>query len=269
MKYVDAIPVGVWFLATAILLWVAIETGYRLGRWRHSVRADEKDQPVGAMVASILGLLALVLGFTFSLSATRFESRRQAALDEANAIGTTYLRSKLLPAAQRDEVGDALREYVEVRLAGSYSSDYSALDRAIARSDELHQQLWGAALDASAERDTPATALFVESLNELIDLHSVRLYAGLRSRIPLVIWGALLFLSLLAFLGVGYQCGLSATRRSPAMLGFVVAFSVALYLIADLDRPQQGLLRVGQESIVDVQKMMQTPPAADAGESSD
>jgi hypothetical protein len=269
MEYVDAVPIWACSLATAFLLWVAIEVGYRLGRWRHAVRVDEKNQPVGAMVASILGLLALVLGFTFSLSATRFESRRLAALDEANAIGTTYLRSQLLPGPDRDAAGDALREYVEVRLEGARSSDASALDAAIARSDELHQKLWTTAISASGKRDTPSTALFIESLNELIDLHSVRLYASLRSRIPLVIWGALLFLSLLAFLGVGYQCGLSATRRSPAMLGFVLAFSVALYLIADLDRPQAGLMRVGQQSIVDVRKMMQPPQTDPAGDRSD
>jgi hypothetical protein len=256
MEYVDAIPVWALFLAAALLLRAAIEGGYRLGRWRHRYRPDEKDQPVGAMVASILGLLALVLGFTFSLSATRFEARRQAALDEANAIGTTYLRSKLLPLPERDEVGDELRQYVEARLQGAHSSDRSGLDSAIERSEALHRELWAAALSASAKRDSPMTALFVESLNELIDVHAKRLYTSIRSRIPLVIWGALLGLSFLAFLGVGYQCGLSATRRSPTMLAFVLAFSFVLYLIADLDRPQEGLLRVGQQSIVDVQEML-------------
>lgn len=260
MDLVDAIPLWILFLTAAFLLWIAIEGGYRLGRWRHGFRPDEKDQPVGAMVASILGLLALVLGFTFSLSATRFEARRMAALDESNAIGTTYLRSKLLPVPERDEVSDALREYVDARLEGALSSDTATLDSAIARSEALHQTLWTAALSASEKRDSPATALFVQSLNELIDLHAVRIYAGVRSRIPLVIWAALMGLSLLAFLGVGYQSGLSTTRRSPAMLGFVLAFSVVLYLIADLDRPQQGLLRVGQQAMVDVQRMMQTGP---------
>jgi hypothetical protein len=252
-----------------LLLGIAIEAGYRAGRWRHAVRADEKDQPVGAMVASILGLLALVLGFTFSLSATRFESRRQAALDEANAIGTTYLRSKLLPTPEREEVGEALREYVDVRIQGAESTDSAALDAAIARSDELHQELWAAATSAAGKQDTPRTALFVDSLNELIDLHSVRLYASLRSRIPLVIWGALLFLSVLAFVGVGYQCGLSATRRSPTMFGFVLAFSSVIYLIADLDRPQQGLLRVSQQSILDVRSLIEASSSGAAGDPSD
>lgn len=269
MQYVDAVPVWVCLLATAFLLWIAIESGYRAGRWRHAVRADEKDQPVGAMVASILGLLALVLGFTFSLSATRFESRRQAALDEANAIGTTYLRSKLLPIPERDEVGAALRDYADVRLQAVESSDASALATSIVLSEELHQKLWTAAISASAKQDTPKTTAFIESLNELIDLHSVRLYAGVRSRIPLVIWGALLVLSLIAFVGVGYQCGLSATRRSPAMLGFVLAFSLVIYLIADLDRPQEGLMRVSQQSIVDVKTMMHSPPVGQAEGRSD
>ena len=74
-----------------------MEGGFRFGRWRKSLAPDERDQPAGAMVASILGLVALVLGFTFSLAAARFDARRVAVLDEANAIGTTYLHTSFCP----------------------------------------------------------------------------------------------------------------------------------------------------------------------------
>ena len=103
-------------------MWVyglALEGGYRLGRWRHDRPAEEKETPVGAMVGSILGLLAFLLAFTFGMAATRFEARRQAVLDEANAIGTTYLRARLLPEPQRTESAKLLREYVDVRISGS------------------------------------------------------------------------------------------------------------------------------------------------------
>ena len=114
----DFVPLWAVFLATGALLWLAMEGGYRIGRWRHARIVDEKEQPVGAMVASILGLVALVLGFTFSLAASRFDARRMAVLEEANAIGTTYLRARLLPEPQRSEVARLLREYVEVRIRG-------------------------------------------------------------------------------------------------------------------------------------------------------
>src|SRR5215510_1638179 len=90
----DIVPLWGLFFSFLALLLAAVEGGYRLGRWRRSQVSDEKEQPVGAMVASILGLVALVLGFTFSLAANRFDARRVGVLDEANAIGTTWLRAR-------------------------------------------------------------------------------------------------------------------------------------------------------------------------------
>src|SRR5262245_29754080 len=114
----DFIPLWVLLLLICAILGLSLDGGYRLGRWRHDRTPDEKDQPVGAMVASLLGLLALVLGFTFSLAASRFEARRQAVLEEANAIGTTWLRARLLSEPQQTEIKRLLRQYVEVRIEG-------------------------------------------------------------------------------------------------------------------------------------------------------
>jgi drug/metabolite transporter (DMT)-like permease len=255
----DLLPLWGLFLAAAALLWLAMECGYRIGRWRRAQTPDEKDQPVGAMVASILGLLALVLGFTFSLAASRFEVRRQVVLEEANAIGTTYLRARLLPEPQRTELEKLLREYAAVRIQAPQEGKTA---QAITRSEALHELLWAQAADAAKQdRGSIMTGVFIQSLNELIDLHAKRMFVGLRSRIPLVIWVGLFGLAMLGMAAVGYQSGLAATRRSPAMLGLVVAFSLVLYLIADLDRAHGGLLRIGQQAMIDVQRSMQpTPP---------
>jgi hypothetical protein len=136
-EWLDSIPVWGLLPTTAILLCLGMEGGYRLGIWRHARQPDEKDQPVGAMVASILGLLALVLGFTFSLAASRFEARRQVVLEEANAIGTTYLRASFLPDPQSDEVKRLLREYADVRLNAVKAGN---VDAALSRSDVLHER---------------------------------------------------------------------------------------------------------------------------------
>jgi hypothetical protein len=101
------------------------------------------------------------------------------------------------------------------------------------------------------------TSLFIQSLNEMIDLHAKRVQVAARSRIPLSIWVGLFTLALLGMAAVGYQSGLAATRRSPAMLGLVLAFAGVLYLIADLDRGQEGFLVVSQQALIDVQKSMQ------------
>ncbi len=258
-QILDALPLWGLLLAGWAVLWLTLEGGYRFGRWRHDHRPDEREQPVGAIVASILGLLALVLGFTFSLAASRFDARRVTVLEEANAIGTTYLRARLLPDPQSTESARLLREYVDVRIQGAHAD---RVDAAIKHSEELHERLW-AQTEELIQRDSRPiiTGLYVQSLNEMIDLHAKRVMVGIYGRIPLVIWAGLFGLAMVGMAAVGYQSGLSATRRSPAMLGLVVAFSFVLFLIADLDRSQEGLLRVNHQALVDVQRsMMASPP---------
>src|SRR5262249_25782350 len=106
------------------------------------------------------------------------------------------------------------------------------------------------------KRPTPITGLFIQSLNEVIDLHAKRVTMGLRNRIPVAIWGALYFTAILAMAGVGYHAGLTSATRTLATLALVVTFSGILWLIADLDRPQEGLLRVSQQAMVDLRKSL-------------
>lgn len=251
----DFVPLWLFLAATGAFAGAALEGGYRIGRWRHVRVAQEKEPPVGAMVAAVLGLLAFLLAFTFGLAASRFDARRQVVLDEANAIGTTYLRARLLPGPQRTKVAELLREYVDVRIRGVKEKK---LAEAITRSEELHELIWAEAVGAAENKNASPvmTSLFIQSLNEMIDLHAKRLMAGVRSRIPTSIWVGLLSLSLLGMLGVGYQSGLSATRRSPAMAALVLAFAGVLFLIADLDRGAEGFLTVSQQAMLDLQKSM-------------
>lgn len=249
----DHVPLWLLFFLLAGASWAALEGGYRLGRWRHARTAEEKEAPVGAMVGTILGLLAFMLAFTFGLAATRFEARRQTILDEANAIGTAYLRTRLLPEPQRATSARLLREYVDVRIR---AIEEGRVAEAVARSEELHESLWAEAVAAAEKQHGPITALYLQSLNETIDLHATRVQVGIRSRVPVTILGGLFALSLLGMGAVGYQSGLSATRRSPAMSGLVLAFSGVLFLIVDLDRSREGLLQVGQQAMIDVQRSM-------------
>jgi hypothetical protein len=254
-ELLDVAPLCVLFLSALVLAWLSVESGYRLGRWRHAHAPGEKDAPVGAMVAAILGLLAFMLAFTFSLAASRFEARRQVVLEEANAIGTTYLRARLLPEPQRTEVAKLLREYIDVRVRAVREGKIA---EALARSEQLHSELWSQAT-AAAEKSPRSImmGLFIQSLNEVIDLHAKRVMVAVRSRIPISIWGGLFALALVGMASMGYQAGLSATRRSPAMLLLVVAFAGVLFLIADLDRGQEGFLRVSQAAMTDLQRTMQ------------
>jgi hypothetical protein len=211
---------------------------------------------VGAIVAAILGLLAFLLAFTFGMAASRFETRRELVLDEANAIGTTYLRAALVPEPHRTDIRALLRDYVAVRLEGV---EPGMAVPALARSEELQGRLWAQAIQVAEKKPTPITGLFIQSLNEVIDLHAKRVTMGMRNRIPIPMWGALYFTAILAMAGVGYHEGLTSTTRTLATLVLVVTFSGVLWLLADLDRPQEGLIKVSQQALMDVRKSM-TPP---------
>ncbi len=252
----DVVPLWLLFVVVCLFTGLALEGGYRFGRWRHARTEEEKVAPVGAMVGSILALFAFMLAFTFGMGATRFEARRQAVLEEANAIGTTYLRTRLLGEPQRGESAKLLREYVDIRVRGIQEG---TVEQSIARSEELHERLWREAVTAAERNPSPITGLYLQSLNQMIDLHAKRVQIGMRSRIPISIWVGLFTLALLGMASMGYQAGLSPTRRSPAMFGLVLAFASVLFLIADLDRPREGFLLVSQEAMTDLQGAMNAP----------
>ncbi len=249
----DALPL--WGLFTVILLVVllSVECGYRLGKFRRSRSEQEKEAPVGTMVGATLGLLAFILAFTFGLAAARFDTRRQVLLDEANAIGTTYLRSGMLPE-RREEIRALLRDYVDTRLKAVRSNNIA---EGIRRSEDIQQQMWAEAVTVGEKNpNSIVVGLFIQSLNEVIDLHAKRIQAGLRSRIPAAIWVGLFAVAALSLATMGYHAGLVGTRRSLAVLAVAFTFSMVIELIADLDRPREGVLRVSQQALLDLQQSM-------------
>ncbi len=255
--WLEAIPLWAIFAAIAVVIPLAIEGGYRIGR-RRSQQADlEKESPVATAVAAALGLLAFLLAFTFGLAANRFETRRSVLLEEVNAIGTAYLRAGLLPEPHGSKVRRLLREYVDARLA---AVQQNALATTLRRSDELHRDLW-AEVVAVAEREPRSipVGLFIESVNSVIDLHTLRVTAATRSHIPAPIWLALSGVAIATLWAMGYHSGLTRTRRSPATLAVVASLAITIWLIADLDRSQQGLLRLSQQPMIDLQRSMQEP----------
>jgi len=167
-----------------LLLLALAEVGFRAGL-RLFVRKDEpRKGQIGTVQGAVLGLLALLLGFTFSMAVARYEIRRDLVLQEANAIGTTYLRASLLPEAHAKAAEDLLRRYTDVRLsfysAGSDSTKIAAAENETAK---LQRELWAQTVAAGKEAPSAITATFINALNETIDLDATRLHA-LRSRVP-------------------------------------------------------------------------------------
>lgn len=253
----DFMPLWALFGLTITVVLLSLEVGFRVGRRRAALADPEKESSAGAMASASLALLAFLLAFTFGFAASRFEVRRTILIDEVNAIGTTYLRSRTLPEAERPAARTLLREYVDVRLEGARSGD---VDAAVRRSVEIQDRLWEQAA-ALAER-SPASivlGLYLQTLNEMIDLHTKRIAESVRVRVPPIVWLALYSLTVLAMGEVGFQTGLGGRRRPLSTPAFALAFAIVILLIADLDRPQEGSIRVSQQAMLELQQSMKEP----------
>lgn len=251
----DYLPLWGIFVVTTVIILSSLEGGFRFGRWRLQRGGQEKERPVGAMVGTMLGLVAFMLAFTFSMASSRFDGRKQVVLDEVNAIRTAYHYAALLQEPHRTEIQNNLREYVDVRLEGVRPGK---LEASILRSEQLHDMLWAKAIAIGQKPDSTGARLAIQSLNEVVNLHTKRLTAAL-SRIPDILWIVLYAIAVTGMAGMGYHAGLTGTSRSFAALGLALTFSAVLFLIADLDRPQQGFLEVSQQAMVDLRNRIDGP----------
>ena len=255
--FLDAFPIWSIFPLTLAIGLLAVEAGRRVAKlWRRRAK-DRSEAPAPPIVAATLGLLAFLQAFTFGIAASRFEERKQNVLADANAINTSYLRASMLPEPMAGDARKLLRDYLEVRLAGSRPDQFQ---QARERSEELQRQLWSQAVAAVQKERSPVTMSFTQALNDVISAHEKRVIAAVHNRVPTAIWVGLYLLFVIAMAVMGYYEGASGTMRSLAVFGMVIAFSAVLGLIADLDRPGQGLLQVNQQSMLDVQRSMRNMP---------
>lgn len=249
--------VSLWLLWPLLfgLLLLATEAGYRLGFRRRARIEDQSKSHVGTIEGGIFGLLGLLLGFSFAMAIARFEQRKALVLEESNAIGTTWLRTQLLPEPQRTEIAKLLKRYVDVRLSFHHAgADQEMLDEANQQTANLQEQLWGKAV-AAAEKDLRSipTGLFLQSLNEVIDLHAKRLTA-LQNHVPESIILLLVGVGILAMVVMGQGCGLSGHRHFLVTMASALLTATVVLLIVDLDRPRRGLIQVNQQSMIDLKR---------------
>ena len=238
-------------LTIALLGLAAILAAVEVGHWL-GTRAGPGDDNVPTLEGAVIGLLALLLGFTFAMALSRFEARRDAVLNEANAIGTTALRARLLPEPHRKEALSLLKEYVKIRLDLTQRPVTNAdLATAIEKSNTLQEALWQQATAAAAsDHSMVPTGLFIQTLNEMIDDQAKRL-AALRNRVPNIVVLALFGIATTAGAFLGYASGLDARRsRLPVYVMGLVVWTV-IVLIMDLDRPGTGFIKVSQQPMID------------------
>ena len=207
---------------------------------------------MSTLEGAILGLLALMIGFTFSMALSRFEARRDAVVVEATAIGTTALRARLLPAPHKGETVKLLRDYVQLRLDLTRRAVVSPqeLNDTITRSNAIQEALWQQAMAVAAKDNAMVpTGLFLQSLNEMIDDQEKRL-AALSNRLPMIIVIALYGVSIVGIGFAGYGSGIESKRsRLPVYLTGILVAAMVL-LIQDIDRPGAGFIKVSQQPMV-------------------
>lgn len=249
----DSLPIAGFYVVVTMLMLAFGEVGYQFGIHARTRQDKEAPASLGPMVGGLLGLLAFVLAFTFSMASSQHDLRKRNVLEEANSIGTAYLRADLIDEQYGTEVKRLLREYVDVRLKAASESD---LDAAIAKSVEIHSQLWTQGSAAARANPSTNTALMIQSINDVIDLHEKRVTGALRNRIPDSVWLSLLAITALTMIAMGTQVGLTGRRRLVAVIPLVLAFSALVTLVADLNRPQSGLITIGQQSMVDLHGSM-------------
>jgi hypothetical protein len=262
----DTAPLWVVFLATVGFILLTVEIGFRAGIFHARRSEDARQASIDPLVGATLGLLAFVLAFTFGMATSRYDTRRQLVLDDVIAIRTADLRAQQIPEPRRAELRALLREYVDVRVKGVLAP--GELPHALKRSGELQDTLWSRAADLGKEgAAVPFAAAFAQSIIQLIDLHSRRVTAGLQNSIPGTIWIALYCLTGLAMAITGYRSGIAGRRNMIAMLTMVLAFSAVILLIADLDRPQEGFLKVNQQAMLDLQAKLHERSGDDRSQS--
>ncbi len=234
------------------LLLVAEELGFRVkGRTRPSSDNIEKSD-IALVLGAVLTLVALLLGFTYAMSQGRFETRRQLVVEEANAIGTTYLRAKTLPEPRSSQIQELLRQYAALRVELARLRDESPekILEVDNRSKRLHTLLWSHATALARENPNPVTSIFLQTLNETIDLHSKRL-AAFRNRVPFAIYVVLFVVSIITLWLVGYYFG--RKHKAPILTTMVALLVVSvMWLIMDLDQPVRGAIRASQQSLIEL-----------------
>jgi hypothetical protein len=251
-----------WALAGGLLVAIILllEVGRRIGIYRRRMDPEGASTGLGAIDGAVFGLMGLLIAFTFSGAATRFEGRRALIGQEANAIGTAYLRIDLLPAAAQPALRQDFRNYVDLRLR-MFESIRKNLDLAqqdFALSNELQGQIWQHAVAACQAQTSPAvTTLVLSSLNTMIDMTTTRL-VSMQTHPPAVIFYGLGLLVLATSLLAGYGMGGSKTRSWMHMAVFALIMAATLYVILDLEYPRFGLIRIdaADQLLVNVRNSM-------------
>jgi hypothetical protein len=242
------------FLLVMSLMLAFSEIGFRIGLRLYATKDVARKGQIGGIQGAVLGLLGLLLGFTFAMAVDRYDTRRGLVLKEANAIGTTYLRTSLLPDTHQAPVKDLLRHYVDTRLEyWPLVDDPAKLAEGMRLIGNIQTQLWKHATASAKEAPTDITATFIESLNQTIDADAERI-AAMRAEIPSGVWLLLVLVAAFGCITTSYGAGAEGTRSKLGSVFLPLLIAVVIVLIFDISHSRVGLIQISQQPLVDLQQ---------------
>lgn len=237
-------------LAPFIVFMAATEIGFRRGQVIRGRLGKASITQLSGLQEAMVGLLALLLAFSFSMAESRYSVRRELVIDEANAIDIANQRSQLLPEPNRSEVGKLLKQYVDARLAYFYAGvNPQRVNEALSRSEQLQKELWSQASAVANENPNPVVALFVSSIGNLTDL-ATRRVAETENQVPEIVYYLLFTVGIVAMALVGFGCGLGDHRHLGFVVPVIVLICFVIMVTLDFDQPTRGFIRVSQQSMI-------------------
>lgn len=244
------------FVLVMSLMLAFCEVGFRIGLRLYATKDAPRKGQIRGIQGAVLGLLSLLLAFTFAMAVDRYDTRRGLVLKEANAIGTTYLRASLLPDTHQDPVRDLLRHYVDTRLTyWPLVDDQAKRSEGMRLVRDIQTQLWKHATESAREAPTDITATFIESLNQTIDTDAERI-AAMRAEIPSGVWLLLVMVAASGCITSSYGSGAEGVRSKLGSVLLPLLISVVIVLILDISHSRVGLIQINQQPLVDLQQSM-------------
>jgi hypothetical protein len=247
------------FVVSVVGLWLATWIGASVFRRKRVLDEDSRSDYV-AVAGAILTILGLIIGFTFSMAVSRYDLRKTYEEAEANAIGTEFVRTDLLPASDAAQVRVLLTRYVDLRIRDYEVRGKAAVEQLKDQTEQVQVQLWSAARAPAMAQPSPLTALTVSGMNDVLNSQGYT-QAAWWNRIPLSGWWLMAAIAAVSCLLVGY--GAKAFKAEAYFIWVLpMVISIAFFLIADIDSPRGGLVRVRPDNLIDVARSMHASVAA-------
>lgn len=260
------LPEWIVFILSALTVVAGLEFGFKLGK--RSDHKSEHQDSLNALVNVSLSLLAFLLAFTFGAAAERFNDRKLLLIDETNAIDTAYKRADFLPEQSRTKIRELIRNYVDLRLRLKKEviekHDPSLVKKALEESNRIQDKLWQETVSVGKEHlDSDVASLFIESINECVDLQRKRVAAAIHARLPFIVWLILFAMTFFSMFSLGYLLGIMDCRNRLLNSMVILCFALVIAMISDLDTPADGFLQTGNAPMQELGKRMGLPDRGD------